>query len=127
MTLEEELVFQDLCSRYPHGVILHFNVEQDDEPLFSIRKNGDKYLINDAYYLEEVKPYLRSMESMTKEEEEEYTDLIEETQASYACFVNSEDIAEVIKWLAKKMFDYNYLIYKGLALEAPEGMYNLKD
>lgn len=128
MTLEEELVLQDICSRYPYGVILHFNVEQDDEPLFSIRKNGGKYLINDAYYLEEVKPYLRSIDDdMTEEEEKEYINLMEETQVFSPYFSNFEDMIKVTKWLIEKMFDYNDLIKKGLALKAPKGMYNLKD
>lgn len=122
---EIELLLEDLSSRYPYGVILHFDdkVEQDDEPLYSIRKNNVKYLINDAYYLEEVKPYLRSMESMTEEEKKEYIDLLDETQYSVVYVPDYEPMVKVIKWLTKKMFDYNGLIEKGLAIEAPGDMY----
>ena len=33
-------------------------------------------------------------------------------------------IPKLIDWLNKKMFDYRGLIERGLAIEAPEGMYN---
>jgi hypothetical protein len=32
-----------------------------------------------------------------------------------------------IDWLNKHHFDYRGLITKGLALEAPDGMYNIKE
>ncbi len=37
------------------------------------------------------------------------------------------DAANVLNWLNEHHFDYNGLIPKGLALPAPEGMYNIKD
>lgn len=139
MTQEEkDLLLKDLSSRYPYGVVLHFDVkvEQDDEPLYNIRKNGGTYLINDAYYLEEVKPYLRPMESMTEEEKREL-------QSFYpGCFGNQwldikngsidifecgstislylDDSKRIVDWLNKKMFDYRGLIENGLAIEVTE-------
>ena len=47
--------------------------------------------------------------------------------------VNMDLILEFIHWLNKKMFDYRKddegktMIEKGLALEAPKGMYNIKE
>ena len=78
-----------------------------------------------------VKPYLRPFSSMTEEENEEYYNTMDkETQRNYP---NSCDFSESIyysktietfDWLNAHHFDYRGLIEMGLALEAPEGMYN---
>jgi hypothetical protein len=94
---------------------------------------GNEYGINikptrrDYFNDEEnnFKPYLRPMSSMTKEEKEEYHKLCDNY---YGIYFNS---VESIDWLNKKMFDYRKddedegktMIEKGLALEAPAGMY----
>lgn len=67
------------------------------------------------YKVEFIKPYLRSMSSMTEEEEKQFQD------------VNLYELpymVEGLDWLNAHHFDYRGLIEKGLALEAPEGMYN---
>lgn len=71
---------------------------------------------SDSFRIESIKPYLRPMSSMT---EEEYDELCE--------LANSKFIGDSkeIDWLNKKMFDYRGLIPMGLALEAPEEMYNV--
>ena len=58
-------------------------------------------------------PYLRPMSSMTEEEKDEYSKAIESL-----LWTNELD------FFNKYHFDYRGLIPKGLALEAPEGMYN---
>ena len=66
-----------------------------------------------------IKPYLRSMSSMTEEEVDEFT--------QFDVYANGEYIMpnyEVIDWLNAHHFDYRGLIKKGLALEASKGMYN---
>lgn len=139
MTQEDkELLLKELSSRYPYGVVLHFDdkVEQDDEPLYSIRKNGNKYLINDAYYLEEVKPYLRSMESMTDEEKEDFWVAIDKDMGILESNLDAPILFEYksryykgkpdhyeLDFLISHHFDYRRLIEKGLAIEAPKGMY----
>ena len=68
-----------------------------------------------------IKPYLRPLSSMTEEEKDEYKNLVRGIVVKdYIAlpFINEVD------WLNKKMFDYRELIEKGLALEAPEGMYD---
>ena len=65
--------------------------------------------------IEDVKPYLRPLSSMTKEEEYEYHNIC-------VCPINKP--WDVTDWLNKKGFDYRGLIPMGLALEAKEGMYN---
>lgn len=135
----KELLLKELSSRYPYEIILHFDdkVEQDDEPLYSIRKNGNKYLINDAYYLEEVKPYLRSMSSMTDEEKEEFWAAIDKDMGILESNLDAPILFEYksryykgkpdhyeLDFLISHHFDYRELIEKDLAIEAPEGMYN---
>ena len=62
--------------------------------------------------IENVRLYLRPMSSMTEEEEIYYN-----TVYTTLKFYKKED------WLNAHHFDYRGLIEKGLALEAPEGMY----
>ena len=71
------------------------------------------------------------MSSMTEEEKVEYYNTMDkETQRNYpnSCdFSESVYYSNTIKtfdWLNAHHFDYRGLIEKGLALEAPEGMYN---
>jgi hypothetical protein len=71
--------------------------------------------------IEYIKPYLRPMSSMTKEEWNDYKStwkLIEhDLEDTYEPCIESFD------WLNANYFDYRGLIDKGLAIEAPEGMY----
>lgn len=115
MTKEEkDLLFKDLAPRLPYGVKVHIPFLNHVETLIGldiidgeIRKNG---------YMSDVKPYLRPMSSMTEEERKEYK--------HFVAFSGSPDgAANFIDWLNKNHFDYRDLIEKGLALEAPEGMY----
>ena len=82
MTQEEKkLLLKDLCARVYYGVLFMVHNDEINEPvkLLSINPKRDKPLeINDGYdensstywNIEDVKPYLRPMSSMT---EEEYT------------------------------------------------------
>ena len=62
-----------------------------------------------------LRPYLRPLSSMTEEEKFMYF------QLSECKSIGGK--AEFIDWLNAHHFDYRGLIEKGLALEAPEGMY----
>ena len=64
------------------------------------------------------KPYLRPMSSMTEEEKKELNNVLEfQYYSDDSCMCESTD------WLNAHHFDYRGLIERGLALEAPEGMY----
>lgn len=70
----------------------------------------------------EVKPYLRSMSSMTEEEKKEFNNI--PSTKNYQ-IVNGDlpwDVANYkqIQWLLKKHFDFMGLISKGLAIEVKE-------
>jgi hypothetical protein len=63
---------------------------------------------------------------MTKEEKYTYRHMLGATlnsEKESIMFVYVEDFPAVIDWLNAHHFDYRDLIEKGLALEAPEGMY----
>ena len=87
------------------------------------------------------KPYLRPMSSMTEKEFEqlkqysglEYNQLdLAEFPNNHKCLdfylseVPSYAVTLVFDWLNAHHFDYCLLIERGLALEAPEGMYKAK-
>lgn len=76
-------------------------------------------------------PYLRPMSSMTEEEEDEYDSMFSNARRIYCnCeyydTVQEDDIPDFIDWLNAHHFDYRGLIEKGLALEAPVGMYKIE-
>ena len=122
MTQEEkQLLLKDLCARLPYGVM----VKECD----GVKENNNKLLdidmfdecINYDYIIEDIKPYLRPMSSMTEEECKELGDVMFN-------FINSETYYthKQIDWLNAHHFDYRGLIEKGLVLEAPEDMYKTK-
>ena len=134
MTQEnKELLLKDLCARLPYGVICH--TEEGDGHLCSINQTifGTEYGINinplkrdyfgDSETEEQaVKPYLRSMSSMT---EEEYLQYCETREWKYVDDDHYEyfDTLQTFDWLTAHHFDVRGLIEKGLALGAPDGMY----
>lgn len=72
----------------------------------------------------EILPYLRPMSSMTEEEASELDAIKTKYKIDfpYGC---TSMYQENIDYLNSHYFDYRGLIEKGLALEAPEGMYKL--
>ena len=103
----------------------------------------DKYgVISDSFDTKEEmfedypKPYLRPMSSMTEKEKEEMHNVLSPNGTAiytnegismpmnhFGEFVPYTFMGQIIKWFNKHNLDYNGLIEKGLALEAPEGMY----
>ena len=133
---EKQLLLKDLCARLPYGVMVR--VEVND---VFITPTDEVATINTISMLDypqkfRITPYLRPMSSMTEEEREELSDYLCEkvmpnkigitippnpTQGKGIPFIWMGDCLD---WLNKKGFDYRGLIPMGLALEAPEGMYN---
>ena len=117
--LNKELVLKELCARQPYGLMCACGKYVGKLKL--VCPDGDYCILqNSPYTIETIKPYLRPMSSMTKEEKAMYEGLIIGTD-------NISYMLDVIDWLNSHHFDYRGLIEKGLALEAPEGMYNLKE
>jgi hypothetical protein len=125
MTQEDkELLLKDLCARLPYNDYkVQIKDEEDDIPQISKLVPS---CVNDIKYcvIASIKPYLRPLSSMTEEEYEElkyvepYYDL-----APFELIGDWGPNVEVLDWLNEHHFDYRGLIEKGLALEAPEGMY----
>lgn len=130
MTQEGKLLLlKDLCARLPYGVKFlreSWNYEWDQETsvievLEDIDKDG--YINNTKVYtIEDIKPYLRSMSSMTEEEKHKLLKF-----GAITCLKNGEVIdvscvgferhADVQDYLNTCHFDYRGLIEKGLAIE----------
>ena len=107
MTQEQkENLLKDLCARLPYGVILNC-CDIVNENLRFIDNNG---LINNDYDLEEVKPYLFPLSSMTEEQRLEY----------YGTLNFSGDISGSIDFYNKYHLDYRGLIPMGLAIDATD-------
>ena len=138
MTQEQkQLLLQDLCARSPYKVKVQIDFGEHcikygidryvDDTVICVWPETFEIGVNDedqACDIEDVKPYLRPMSSMTEEEAEEYNDLVNEL-SDYDC-QPEQSASKMIDWFNKKKFDYRGLIPMGLALEAPEGMYNIK-
>lgn len=122
---DRELLLKDLCARLPYGVILEC-CELVGEELRTITKEG---LINDDYDIDEVKPMLLPLSSMTeaqKNQLKEIWDVDMEKAIDYSISGKDElcDLCQlsaagkVINWLNKHHFDWRGLIPLGLANDA---------
>ena len=148
MTQEEkQLLIQEICARSPYKVKVQIDFGEHcikygidryvDDTVICVWPETFEVGVNDedqACNIEDVKPYLRPMSSMTEEERDE----IKEICADYLDeWENTETVIDRWKLDAKTSYlrsefynshhlDWNGLIEKGLALEATEGMYVIK-
>ncbi len=131
MTKEEkDLLLQDLCERLQHGLkVNHFEVIRELLGIIPSTENVMVgYDINDyeVSVIEDIKPYLRPMSSMTSKEWVEFCDCSLKDEMSWVITRNRQKLIPVQNredYLNSKHFDYRGLIPMGLALEAPDGMY----
>ena len=121
---EKQLLLKDLCTRLPYGV----KFQGEDSNVYTLdAANYFALQVEDMIF----KPYLRPMSSMTEEERKELSQISEEYLDDW-----STADSNLVKWkLDAKVssmratfynshyLDWNDLISKGLALEAPEDMY----
>lgn len=129
---EKQLLLKDLCTRTPYRVLMQvqnckeeckhhlfgINFEDNTVRIDHCNESDEKIYINDWRPISDCKPYLRPMSSMTENERYEYLKFIIDETDDEARFLNK------MVFYNKYHFDYHGLIEKGLALEAPEGMYN---
>lgn len=130
MTQEDKaLLYKDLCARLPYGVVLDSPNPVDDmwDEAISIDASTKTVtlLYNERVFnIDEVKPYLFPLSSMTEEQEREYNML---RDFVYSHHYEYEDIVEdmglydnwrSIDYLNAHHFDYRGLIEKGLAIDA---------
>ena len=139
MTQEEkQLLLRDFCARLPYrviayaseinknGIITDVNVPYNMVNL-TVDNDSGKYELVPLF---DIRPYLRPMSSMTDEERLYF----HRNSGRVQILVDEEKLItkpfygytiHLFDWLNTHHFDYHNLIGKGLAIEAPEGMYKL--
>lgn len=138
---EKKLLLKDLSARLPYGVQCSCTWSHEVpngttgcvQELSTFLIDEIEIMNNPEYDCQicDVKPYLRPMSSMTEEEKREVGKLGVCYDGAfhndiYDVGTSMEEAFTAISWLLERHFDINYLIQKGLALEAPEGMYKIK-
>ena len=138
MTKEEkDILLKDLCARTPYKT----KINADDIGLFIPRLKYIDGITCHFYecawtkFIDEIKPYLRPMSSMTEEEKNVFHKLVMKFNEYELFYYNLQNrnfyeylftyTSELLDWLNAHHFDYRGLIEKGLAIEAPEGMYKI--
>lgn len=124
MTQEDKkLLLKDLSARLPYGVKYNFGGNEGcDYTMGRI----SLIAVDDAFPIEDIKPYLRPMGSMTDKERKDWYSY---SRAQYDCEFHPDPTLSLfeshlsVDWLVAHHFDYRGLIPNGLALEAPDGMY----
>lgn len=114
---DKRLLLIDLSARLPYR---QFVLLGGKETVMLCGIDGDEVYLNidsDSFHVESIKPYLRPMSSMTRDESYELDHVEERYDNHY------DSIVAQIDWLNSHHFDYRGLIERGLALEAPKGMY----
>ena len=112
----KELLLTDLCARLPYGVKFlreSWNYEWDQElSVIEVLEDIDKdgYINKTKVYnVEDIKPYLFPLSSMTEEQEKEWL---------YTLSSDYHITYDTVDWLNKNNFDYRGLIPMGLAIDA---------
>lgn len=136
MTQEaRDLLFKDLCARLPYGVVIQeeciehdeiFLPNSEDNRLVNIDINEELVITNSGsrYYIEECKPYLFPLSSMTEVQRKEYNSLCDHVPTYFYEFgdivedVELHDNFRSIDYLIANHFDYRDLIPMGLARDA---------
>lgn len=114
MTKEDkELLFKDLCARLPYKVMAKYYDSEDEcetwDEVEGIESSGHVEIGQYVLPIENVKPYLFPLSSMTEEQKKVYYDKY--CLSDYYAF-------EKFDWFNKNHFDYRGLIPKGLAIDA---------
>jgi hypothetical protein len=139
---DKKLLLKDLCGRLPY--VVKCTTKSLWNGIYTIEGyKDDKFFLDcpvydegdDEWMIESIVPYLRPMSSMTEEEEAEIRKINRQfiNDLHYPGVFAADDggctiieMAEILNFLNANYFDYRGLIEMGLALEAPEGMYDNK-
>ena len=127
MTQEDKnILLKDLCARLPYKPMIRLEFQSGHGyqiGKMEIRNFWDIVRHFENGIIATIKPYLRPMSSMTEEEQQKYYDLThqEEDDVWAKCLFD-----KMVDFCNERHLDYRGLIEKGLALEAPKGMYKTK-
>lgn len=129
---DKNLLLKDLCVRLPYGVKAQYYGSEEAmltvDTIEAIYIQPSVEIVIGQYGLgiEDIKPFLRPMSSMTEEEEKEYNLLANHCMCTTVGFIHLE-AEPLLDWLNKNMFDYQGLIEKCLAIEVTEENNPYKD
>ena len=123
--MTQELLLKDLCSRIPYGVKMNHIADEEICPLTLVGVAKDMITLEglggyECVDVEDYKPYLFPLSSMTKEQRYELHDLIHNLNV---LAINGEIgdwivSSSEIDFYNKYYLDYRGLIEKSLALDA---------
>lgn len=125
---DKELLLKDLCARLPYGVKMNHIANNDNEPttligivkdMITLESNGGYSTAN----VEEFKPYLFPLLSITEEQYKEIWDCmsadnketLERANSGQKC---ANPYSNVADYYNAHHLDYRGLIPKGLAIDA---------
>lgn len=115
---DKQLLLQDLCARLLCHVIVEYCESKVD---FTEYHRSLKW--------ENCKPYLRPMSKMTKKEKEcvqTFIDIITDENYGDGYSPSAWDAMNgFVQYCDTRHLDHRGLIFRGLALEAPDGMYKV--
>ena len=131
---DKELLFRDLCARILYNVKCYNSKYRPDlaEEIICITVNYNHPCVQLGTYLyklEQVKPYLFPLSSMTKEQLFEVQEILGkneiEIEDGFLNIIDSSrntitylEILALLNWFYKNHFDINDLIPMGLAIDA---------
>lgn len=122
-----KLLYIDLCARIPYRPIVDWRGEKRrligySDGLWILRRDILRGVIDVVRvpHNEDVKPYLRPMESMTDKERKELMNVSKILTPQFSA-------RQGVIWLNAHHFDYRHLILNEMALEAPEDIYKPKN
>ena len=126
---DKDLLLQDLCARLPYGVKIAINDKVESLQGINILDNVAEYGSFLSFDIEEVKPYLYPLSSMTEKQKEEYnqsrlkdlrtlSSVLTERISDGNNFDRLVVAYNEIDWLNKNHFDYRGLIPMELAINA---------
>ena len=126
------LLLKDICARLPYGLIVETPKGKGHVCDINLTIFGYEFGVNinptvrDNFSINDVKPYLFPLSSMTEEQKKYINDRwninenfdfeIDPNWGKY--FVDLDDVVDYINWLNKNHFDINNLIPMKLAIDA---------
>lgn len=128
---EKDLLLKDLCGRLPYHTICYSTLKEENFELSDVSDCDTDYPTFEYgwFDLDEVKPYLFPLSSMTEEQQEELKQILEVGWTSFDCrnkvFYDMGGESKVylsvalraIEFFNKNHFDYNGLIKRELAID----------
>ena len=131
MTQEDkDLLLKDLCARLPYGVICYDEAQKENGFFKTFEYEGFGRIHNGRglRFIENIKPYLFPLSSMTEAQQEEFDRIYADDMQVVANNLKNRLDGKPyetnlghyrhIDWLNANHFDYRGLIPKGLAIDA---------